>query len=94
MSGTPKSFYIGLRVELRDRNVFNEDAMKILVRSTCGKEFADDVFKVLLPNRLAIVAEVAEEWTTPVDIHMERIGGIVFRSSRVAAGAGMSPAYC
>jgi len=27
--------YIGLRVDLRDRNVFNEDAMKILVRSTC-----------------------------------------------------------
>ena len=79
MSGTPKSFYIGLRVELRDRNVFNEDEMKILVRSTCGKEFADDVIKLLLPNRLAIVAEVAEEWTTPVDIHMERIGGIVFR---------------
>jgi hypothetical protein len=39
-----------------------------------GKEFADDVIKLLLPNRLAIVAEVAEEWTTPVDIHMERIG--------------------
>jgi len=43
------------------------------------KDFIDDVTKVLLPNRVAFVAEVAEEWTSPVDARMERIGGIVFR---------------
>jgi hypothetical protein len=54
-----------------------------------GKEFADDVIKLSLPNRLAIVAEVAEECTTPVDIHMERIGGIVFRWTLSEAKQGV-----
>ena len=44
-----------------------------------GEKFIEDVTKVLLPNRVALVAEVAEEWTTPVDTRMARIGGIVFR---------------
>ena len=43
------------------------------------KDFIDDVTKVLLPNRVAVVAEVAEEWTSPVDARMERLGGAVFR---------------
>ena len=34
---------------------------------------------MLLPNRVALVAEIAEEWTTPVDVRMEQIGGIVYR---------------
>src|SRR5215468_3229980 len=44
-----------------------------------GADFVDDVAKVLLPNRVAVVAEVDEEWTTPVDTRMEEIGGTVFR---------------
>jgi uncharacterized membrane protein len=44
-----------------------------------GEDFIDDVMKVLLPNRVAIVAEIAEEWTTPVDLRMASIGGNVFR---------------
>src|SRR5262245_19583791 len=44
-----------------------------------GADFIDDVAKVLLPNRAAVVAEVDEEWTTPVDTRMEAIGGTVFR---------------
>jgi uncharacterized membrane protein len=44
-----------------------------------GYDFIDDVAKVLLPNRVAVVAEVEEEWTTPVDTQMEAIGGTVFR---------------
>jgi uncharacterized membrane protein len=42
-------------------------------------EFIDDVTKELLPNRFAVVAEIQEDWTTPVDTRMEAIGGIVFR---------------
>jgi uncharacterized membrane protein len=42
-------------------------------------EFVDDVTKELLPNRFAVVAEIQEDWTTPVDTRMEAIGGIVFR---------------
>src|SRR5271169_3871377 len=44
-----------------------------------GEDFIDDVTKILLPNKVAVVAEVEEDWTTPVDTRMEAIGGIVFR---------------
>src|SRR5579864_6007888 len=44
-----------------------------------GEDFIDDVSKVLLPNRVAVVAEIEEDWTTPVDTRMEPIGGLVFR---------------
>ena len=42
-------------------------------------DFIDDVNKVLLPKRVAVVAEIEEDWTTPVDTRMEQIGGTVFR---------------
>jgi len=44
-----------------------------------GYDFIDDVSKVLLPNTAAVIAEIDEEWTTPVDTRMEAIGGTVFR---------------
>ncbi len=40
-----------------------------------GYDFIDDVSKVLLPNRVGVIAEIDEEWTTPVDTRMEAIGG-------------------
>lgn len=44
-----------------------------------GYDFIDDVAKVLSPNKVAVLAEIEEEWTTPVDTRMEAIGGTVFR---------------
>jgi uncharacterized membrane protein len=44
-----------------------------------GSDFIDDVQKSLIPPNVALVAEVEEEWTTPVDTRMEAIGGNVFR---------------
>ena len=44
-----------------------------------GDDFITDVTKQLLPNRVAVVAEIEEDWTTPVDTRMEAIGGAVFR---------------
>ena len=44
-----------------------------------GEDFVTDVFKSLTPNKVAVVAEVDEEWTTPVDTRMEAIGGTVYR---------------
>jgi uncharacterized membrane protein len=44
-----------------------------------GDDFIDDVSKMLLPNRVAVVAEIEEDWITPVDTRMEAIGGTVFR---------------
>ena len=44
-----------------------------------GDDFIDDVSKALTPNKVAVVAEVDEEWTTPVDSRMEALGGTVYR---------------
>jgi uncharacterized membrane protein len=46
-----------------------------------GEDFVADLFKTLTPNKVAVVAEVDEEWTTPVDTRMETIGGTVYRRS-------------
>lgn len=46
-----------------------------------GGDFLDDVSKSLTPNKVAVVAEVEEEWTTPVDTRMEALGGTVLRRS-------------
>src|SRR5258705_3317691 len=50
-----------------------------LKNARIGEDFIDDVTKRLLPNRVAVVAEIEEDWTTPVDTRMEAIGGTVFR---------------
>jgi uncharacterized membrane protein len=44
-----------------------------------GADFIDDVTKELLPGKFAVLAEVQEDWTTPVDSRMEAIDGTVFR---------------
>ncbi len=46
-----------------------------------GEDFVADLFKTLTPNKVAVVAEVEEEWTTPVDTRMEALGGTVYRRS-------------
>jgi len=50
-----------------------------LINAGVGEDFIDDVSKDLLPSSGALVAEIEEDWTAPVDIRMEAIGGIVFR---------------
>ena len=44
-----------------------------------GGDFIEDVNKALTPNKFAVIAEIDEDWTTPVDTRMEAIGGVVFR---------------
>jgi len=44
-----------------------------------GDDFVEDVTNALSPNTVALVAEIEEDWTTPVDSRMEAIGGSVFR---------------
>jgi uncharacterized membrane protein len=46
-------------------------------------EFLDDVAKELSPGKYAVVAEVEEGWTQPVDTRMEALGGVVYRSLRM-----------
>ena len=45
-------------------------------------EFINDVAAALTPGKVAVVADIAEEWVTPLDTRMERIGGVVFRRAR------------
>jgi hypothetical protein len=44
-----------------------------------AKDFINDVEEVLLPNRVAIIADIEEEFTAIVDTRMNWIRGIVFR---------------
>ncbi|HXY52258.1 MAG TPA: hypothetical protein VEI01_22620 [Terriglobales bacterium] len=48
-------------------------------RAKRGKDFIRDMTQILLPNRVAIVAEVEEEWPPVLDRRMESIGGVIFR---------------
>ncbi len=58
---------------------FVAGGMVDLNNARIGADFVDDVTKELLPNKFAVVAEIQEDWTTPVDTRMEAIGGTVFR---------------
>ena len=47
-----------------------------------GVSFVDTVSEKLTPGKTAVIAEIAEEWVTPLDTRMEAIGGFVIRESR------------
>jgi len=53
--------------------------MADLSEAGVGADFVDDVRQQLQPNTFALVAEIQEEWTAPVDSRMEAIGGKVHR---------------
>jgi uncharacterized membrane protein len=53
--------------------------MADLNNARVGEDFVDDVRQALEPNRFAVVAEIQEDWTTPVDSRMEAMGGKVYR---------------
>lgn len=44
-----------------------------------GEDYVEDVSRALEPNKVALIAEIDEEWTTPVDTRMQALGGVVFR---------------
>ena len=51
-------------------------------RAGVDADFLDDVSAALTPGKCAVVADVSEEWVTPVDSRMEPLGGVVFRIAR------------
>ena len=53
-----------------------------LANAGFGEDFLSSVEQSLLPGKAALVAEVWEEWTTPVDSRMEALGGVVIRRTR------------
>jgi uncharacterized membrane protein len=54
-------------------------ALTDLADSRVGGDFVDEVGQSLTPNKVAVIAEIEEDWTTPVDTRMEALGGLVFR---------------
>jgi hypothetical protein len=45
-------------------------------------DFLDRVSQDLTPGKVAVVAEVSEDWVTPLDTRMDALGGIVIRERR------------
>ena len=43
-------------------------------------EFMADVSTALSPGKCAVLAELEEEWVTPLDSRMESLGGVVYRT--------------
>jgi hypothetical protein len=58
---------------------FGAGAAADIDNARIGDDFMADVTKQLQPNRVALIAEIDEDWITPVDTRMEAIGGTVFR---------------
>ena len=53
-----------------------------LINLGVGADFLEEVLGRLEPGKFAIVAEVGENWVTPVDTRMEALGGTVHRRQR------------
>jgi uncharacterized membrane protein len=45
-------------------------------------DFLAEVSNALAPGKFAIVADISEEWVTPMDTRMEALNGFVFRTGR------------
>lgn len=71
--GGPAGVAIGAVTGLTAGGLLDLDNARI------GEGFLEEVGKRLLPGKVAVVAEVEEDWTTPVDERMEAIGGTVLR---------------
>jgi uncharacterized membrane protein len=53
-----------------------------LARAGVATDFVDEVAGSLKPGKVAVVAEMNEDWVTPVDTRMEALGGEVLRRAR------------
>ena len=53
-----------------------------------GLDFIEEADKHLQPGKVALVAEIEEEWVMPVDIALEGAGGRVFRCTRSEVAEG------
>ena len=53
-----------------------------LDRAGVTDEFVADVSTALTPGKVAVVADVMEDWMTPLNSRIEQIGGVIFRRTR------------
>jgi uncharacterized membrane protein len=54
-------------------------ALSDIADARVGDDFVEEVGKSLTPGKVAVIAEVDEEWTAPVDTRMEALAGLVIR---------------
>jgi len=54
-----------------------------LIYAGIDTDFLSDVSEALTPGKLAVVADIDEEWVTPVDTRMEALGGSVYRAAKI-----------
>ncbi len=74
--GGPVSLILGAGVGTLGGLVYD------LAQLGIGEDFLEEVKGSLKPGKAAVVAEVWEDWTLPVDQCMEPLGGTVLRRSR------------
>jgi len=74
--GGPVGLVVGASVGMSGGIVYD------LINLGVGEDFLSEVEQYLQPGKAAVVAEVWEEWTLPVDTRMEALGGVVFRRTR------------
>jgi len=57
-------------------------SMYDLAQAGIGSDFIDEVSLHLVPGKTAIIADIDEDWVTPLDSRMNALGGIVVRRDR------------
>src|SRR5690606_32236144 len=53
-----------------------------MTRLGFGADFVNEVSRELTPGRAAVIAEIAEDHVTPLDMRMEELNGVVMREWR------------
>ena len=74
--GGPAGFALGASLGGLTGMLFDLDSSGI------GAAFLDEVSKALSPGKAAVLAEIEESWTTPVDTRLHKLGGMIFRRLR------------
>jgi uncharacterized membrane protein len=54
-------------------------AVSDITHARVGDDFVEEVARSLTSNKVAVIAEIDEDWTAPVDTRMEALGGLVVR---------------
>jgi uncharacterized membrane protein len=72
----PAGFAIGLGVGTLGGVVYD------LAKLGISDDFVSEAAKMLAPRKFALVAEIWEEWVTPLDSRIEAAGGVLLRRNR------------
>jgi uncharacterized membrane protein len=74
--GGPMGLAVGAATGTAAGSLFDIAALGV------SEDFLHEVSENLRPGKTAVVADIDEEWVTPLDTRMEARGGLVFRRAR------------